>query len=90
MNEQSIHPSQRRLRILGREEIDALYGRPDFTHDERLEYFALSQPEKEVLQELRTVKSQVYFILQLGYFKAKHLFFPFDFDDVLEDTESIL
>ena len=90
MNDQVIHPSPRRLRILGREEIDALYGRPNFTHDERLEYFTLSQPEKEVLQGLRTVKSQMYFILQLGYFKAKHLFFTFDFDDVLEDTEYIL
>ena len=90
MNEQSSYPAQRRLRILGRDEIDALYGRPDFTHDERLQYFALSQPEKELFQELRTVKSQVYFVLQLGYFKAKHLFFTFDFDDVSEDTHYIL
>jgi len=50
----------------------------------------LSQPEKEILQELRTVKSQTYFILQLGYFKAKHLFFTFDCDDVSEDTKYIL
>ena len=43
-----------------------------------------------MLQELRSVKSQAYFILQLGYFKAKHLFFNFDFDEVEEDTHFLL
>jgi hypothetical protein len=29
---------QERLRILGNDEIEALYGRPRFTHEERMEF----------------------------------------------------
>jgi hypothetical protein len=39
---QAIPTPPKRLRILGDEEIDALYGRPRFTPDERQEYFAFS------------------------------------------------
>jgi TnpA family transposase len=87
---QTITTPQRRLRILGDDEIDALYGRPRFTPDERVHYFALSPPEKEALQALRAVKSQAYFVLQLGYFKARSLFFTFDLHEVHEDLYSIL
>ena len=87
---QAISTPQRRLRILGDDEIDVLYGRPRFTPDERVHYFALSPPEKEVLQTLRSVKSQAYFVLQLGYFKAQSLFFTFDLHEVHEDLHFIL
>lgn len=90
MNVQAIDTTQRRLRILGEDEIEALYGRPHFTYEERREYFSLSQPEQDFLQELRSVKSQIYCILQLGYFKAKHLFFTFDLSETEEDIDYIL
>jgi len=77
MNIQQTNTEQKRLRILNGDEIEAIYGRPRFTHEERHNYFSLSQPEKELLQILRSVKSRAYFVLQLGYFKAKHLFFTF-------------
>ena len=83
-------PTQKRLRILGDDEIEALYGRPHFTIEEREQYFALSDREKALLTELRTVRSQTYFILQLGYFKAQHAFFVFEFLDVEEDAAYIL
>jgi hypothetical protein len=78
------------LKILGAEEIEALYGLPRFTPDERAHYFELSAPEKEVLHELRSVKSRVYFLLQLGYFKAKHQFFVFDLAAIQEDVQYLL
>jgi hypothetical protein len=62
MDVQTIDTTQRRLKILTTDEIDALYGRPTFTPDERLYYFALSPPEQEALQEFRTVKAQALFI----------------------------
>jgi hypothetical protein len=65
--------SQKRLHILDDAEIEAFYGRPRLTPDERRSYFALSGPEQESLQLFRSVPSQVFFILQLGYFKAKNL-----------------
>ncbi len=37
--DQTTNTTQKRLRILGDDEIQALYGRPRFTDDERLEYF---------------------------------------------------
>jgi hypothetical protein len=82
--------SPKRLRILGKDEIDALYGRPRFTAEERLQYFCLSQPEKDLLEKLRSVKSQAYFILQLGYFKARHLFFTFELGEVEDDLRYVL
>ena len=75
MKVQQISTAQKRLTILGENEIAAIYGRPRFTHEERIQYFSLSQSEKEALQELRSVKSHAYFVLPLGYFKARHLFF---------------
>src|SRR3984893_822555 len=60
-----------RLKILSDDEIDALYGRPRFTQEERVEYFTLSAQEKVALAQLHSLKSKVFFILQLGYFKAR-------------------
>jgi len=86
---QTTNTTQKRLRILGDDEIQALYGRPHFTDDERLEYFALSPTERATLEQLHSIKSRIYFILQLGYFKSHHLFFVFDMPDVEEDTRYV-
>jgi len=85
-----MNTTQKRLRILSLDEIETIYGRPRFTDEDRIQYWCLSQPERDVLALLRSVKSQVYFILQLGYFKAKHLFFTFDLTEVSEDVEYVL
>src|SRR5436305_1736793 len=61
----------KRLIVVEGDEVEALYGRPRFTHEERGQYFALSPNEKAVLDRLHSVKSRAYFILQLGYFKAR-------------------
>src|SRR5699024_3536215 len=66
------------------------FERPHFTYEDRCYYFSLSQPEKELLQSLHSFKSKVYFVLQLGYFKAKHLFFTFDLHEVKEDLQYVL
>jgi hypothetical protein len=90
MKNQTVETTQKRLRILGDDEITDLYARPHFTPEERVHFFALSQPETELLQELRSVHSQAYFILQLGYFKAKQLFFTFTPAEVQADLAYIL
>lgn len=51
-------------------------------------YHEKVQPAK--LQSLHSFKSKVYFVLQLGYFKAKHLFFTFDLLEVKEDLQYVL
>lgn len=79
----------KRLVILGDEEIDALYGRPRFTPEEREECFALSAEENATLTQLHSLKSRMFFILQLGYFKARRMFFAFDLQDAKEDAAHI-
>jgi len=89
MQDQATNTTQKRLRILGDDEIEALYGRPHFTDDKRLEYFALAPTEKATLEQLHSIKSRIYFILQLGYFKSHRLFFVFDLPEVEEDARYI-
>ena len=89
MPTQTTDTSPKRLRILGDDEIEALYGRPRFTDDERREYFSLSATEKAILEPLHSTTSRIYCILQLGYFKARHRFFVFDLQEVMEDTRYV-
>jgi TnpA family transposase len=89
MNVQEIKTMRKRLRILGDDEIQAIYGIPRFTYEERIEYFSLSPTEKEVLKQLHSVKSQIYSILQLGYFKARQMFFIFSLKEVEDDANYI-
>ena len=79
----------KRLIVLEGDEVEALYGRPSFTPEERVEYFALAAKEKAALDQLHSLKSRVYFILQLGYFKARRMFFIFELKDVAEDFRSV-
>lgn len=90
MTVETTKTHQKRISILGEDEFKALFERPHFTYEDRCYYFSLSQPEKELLQNLHSFKSKVYFVLQLGYFKAKHLFFTFDLHEVKEDLQYVL
>lgn len=80
----------KRIQLLTEAEISDLYDRPDFTSDERELFFAISKSEQEKLALYHNVRTRVYFILQLGYFKAKQQFFRFTFEDVADDTQFIL
>jgi hypothetical protein len=81
--------TQKRLRILRDDEIDALYGRPRFTPEEREEYFALSSAESAALEQFHSIKSRIYAILQLGYFKARQMFFVLDPGEIAEDAKYV-
>ena len=84
-----MEPRARRLRILSEEEIEALYGLPHFSEDERPEYFSLAPAEKRALDQLHSMNSRIYFLLQLGYFKSHHLFFVFGLPEVEADARYI-
>ena len=90
MNQPAERPSQKRLQILDADEIEALYGRPRFTLEECLQYFTLTPAEHDARALLRSVPSQLYFMLQLAYFKAKQLFFSFTFAEVTDDVAYLL
>ena len=80
----------RRLHILEPHEVAALYARPSFTPDEQQHYLTLTPTEQAACDELRSLASQVSFILQFGYFKARQLFFAFTFAEVADDLAAIL
>ena len=80
----------KRLYLLSDAEIEDLYARPEFNADERKIYFSLNPVEQEALAEYSNTKTRVFFILQLGYFKAKTQFFNFTLEEVQEDVNYIL
>lgn len=89
MTELAATATQKRLQILGDEEIEDLYGLPHFTQEEQAEHFMLSEREAAAIEGFHSIQSRIYAILQLGYFKARHLFFVFGFDVVEEDAQYI-
>ena len=78
------------LGILSDSERVHFYSRPEFSHKERLLYFLYNDKEFEYFKGKTTLEARVYFILQLGYFKAKRRFFSFQFQNVAKDVELIL
>ena len=79
-----------RLAVLSDAEQEALYGLPDFDDFQRLEYLALTETELALASSRPGLHAQVYCILQIGYFKAKHAFFRFDWNEVEDDCAFIL
>ena len=69
----------KRLYLLPKAEIDNLYARPTFNTDEQEIYFTMNQEELNALAQYTNTKTRVFFVLQLGYFKAKYQFFNFTF-----------
>ena len=89
MSNQREEKSNNLLKILEEGEVDDLFARHLFTDEERQIYFSLSAPENVVVKKLHTYESRIYFILQLGYFKAKQQFFNFDVQAVAADARYI-
>ena len=79
-----------RLAVLSQAEQEALYGLPDFDDAQRLEYLALTEAELALASSRPGLDAQVYCLLQIGYFKAKHAFFRFDWSEVEDDCAFVL
>ena len=78
------------LTILSDIERYALYGLPDFDDRQQFEYLSLSEAELVLACSRPNLYAQVYCVLQIGYFKAKHAFFRFTWDEVQEDCVFVL
>ncbi len=81
---------ERHLKILTSNEVDELYGLPALDELQREEYFYLHEPERLAMLSLRGLAAKVYFIIQLGYFKAKQQFYIFTFAQVPTDVVAVL
>ena len=74
-----------RLAVLSEAEQEALYGLPDFDEAQQLEYLAMSEAELALASSRPGLHAQVHCILQIGYFRAKHAFFVFAWNEVADD-----
>jgi TnpA family transposase len=79
-----------RLSVLSDAEREALYGLPDFDDGQQLTYLSLSETELALATSRAGFHAQVYCVLQVGYFKAKHAFFRFDWSMVEDDCAFVL
>ncbi len=69
----------KRITLLTKSEIKAIYDYPAFSDEERQCHFYLSEQELEIIETLATAENKVCFILMLGYFKARTIFYRINF-----------
>lgn len=76
----------KRLNILTAAEVAAIYSLPQFTVEDRAHFFSLAADDQAALSQWHTSTSRIFFVLQLGYFKAVQQFFVFDLPEVIQDV----
>jgi len=86
MDPHTAKENPKRLHIIGANEVAAIYDLPRFNTEDQANFFSLSAHERAVLPQLHTYTSRIFFILQLGYFKAVRQFFVFKLDEVVQDV----
>lgn len=84
-----MHKNKKRIDLLPQAEIDDLYERPIFNDEERLLYFTFKESETVIAHRYAHARTQLYFLLQLGYFKAKQQFYSFSIDEVIDDADYV-
>ena len=85
-----MRASNNNLTILSEAEQAALYEIPDFDDIQRSNYLNLTPKEQVLMRSRDNLSAQVHCAIQIGYFKAKHRFFPFKWDEVQEDIDFIM
>lgn len=89
-NDATMPNKNKLLSVLSDAEQEALYGLPDFDDAQRLNYLALTETELALASSRPGLHAQVYCLLQIGYFKAKHAFFRFDWSEVEDDCAFVM
>ncbi len=85
-----MQKDSKRLFILSRSEIQKLYDFPIFNIAEQHEYFTMNAQERKMAFSHHKLSAKIYFILQLGYFKAKKSFFKLTDTKIASDIKYIL
>jgi len=81
-----MEKNKKRIELLSKPEVDELYARPIFNKHERGCYFSLSEKEISAMESYSNENTRLYFILQLGYFKAKQQFYSLDLTEIMDDV----
>ena len=82
--------NKKNIHLLSEAEIEDLYLPPSFNQEERVYYFSLNTEEMRIINYYKNTRTRLYFIIQLGYFKATKQFYSFNFEDVKDDTQFVL
>lgn len=86
--------NSQRLQILSHDEVARLYAAPQFNAAEHSHYFLLPENVFHSLKIKRkngkNTSAKLFFILQYGYFKARHQFFRIHYDSIREDIAFIM
>lgn len=86
-----MNTTNKQLTILSELEKSTFYDIPVFNYEQRLQYFSLTDSELELALTRQNLSSQIYCILQIGYFKAVKRFFRIKWININpEDTIFIL
>jgi len=82
--------NEKKLTILSNAEVKALYSIPSFNRLQQQQFFELNKKEQKILYNFESVSSAVYFVLMLGYFKAKPVIQPLLFRHCKKDVAFIV
>ena len=82
--------NDKHIHLLTDAEIEVLYSRPTFNDAERDYYFALTDCEHQLLSQCGNLKSKLYFILHLGYFRASKQFYKFSIEAAQDDVTYLI
>ena len=77
-----MNSKKEHLTILSDAERSALYDRPEYNNEQRLEYFNLTKEELQIALCRHDISSQIYCILQFAYFKAVKMFFRVTWEEI--------
>ena len=80
-----MRANQNRLSILTQSEIQDYFSIPRLTQEDREYYFELADNEVKLIGENWQLNSQLYFVLQLGYFKG-YCQLNLNYSDFLDHT----
>lgn len=69
-----------RINLLSDAKINELYNIPNFTEQDIKLFFNLSNDDHAHLNKYRTLRNHIYFIIQLGYFRATQQFYSFNLE----------
>lgn len=75
-----------RIHLFSDAKISELYNIPNFTDKEIEIFFSLSENDHLLLTQYKTIKLKIYFIIQLGYFRATQKFYDFNLEDIPKEV----
>ncbi|MBY0581225.1 MAG: Tn3 family transposase [Rickettsiales bacterium] len=84
MDKRNRKYQKNRIALLSNAEIDQLFNIPTFNSQEMNLFFDLSDNDHLLLENYKTIKLKIYFIIQLGYFRTTQRFYNFNLEDVPE------